>query len=179
MWQTLRHALIILFCLFHMAAVAAYAIPSPAADRFSSWIRTRITPKVRPYLLVTSQWQQWNMFSPDPIRVVTRYVIERRDGDAWIEHRAIDADSVSWWRHAASMKALDRLLEQKPSLVPLREYFLRFFCADEELASGGALRLVYLTSFIPYHRKLQTISWWRAWKPEWTSTADVEISCAT
>ena len=74
---------IILFCVWHMFAVAIFALPRSASDELSTGVRHVFLPLVSPYVFTTSQWQQWNMFSPNPLRTITRYSCEVQQGDDW------------------------------------------------------------------------------------------------
>ena len=59
------------FVLWHAFAVLVYSVPRVAADPISTWTRRRLVPVVGPYMFLTSQWQLWNLFAPDPTRLVT------------------------------------------------------------------------------------------------------------
>src|SRR5687768_11713294 len=100
MWDLLKRSAIISFVLWHMFAVVVYALPHDADDRLNTWIRSELKPIVRPYILLTSQWQQWNLFSPDPLRRVTAYDIQRNDREGWTTIKVIDWNTLSAARQA-------------------------------------------------------------------------------
>ena len=168
---------LIAFCLWHMTAVALYALPSDAKDPLTAQLRASISPLTRPYVLLFSQWQQWNMFAPDPLTTITEYGIEKKDGGQWTELARLQLGSFPWWRHTAQFKLLDRLLNRTDSLKPLREHFLASFCTEEDLPSGTTLLLTYYTATLPEEDHVESVSFWEAWKPQWHSSPDVTIVC--
>lgn len=169
----MKHALrligqtaVILFVLWHSYAVAVYTVPRDARDPLSRWIIAELIPDVTPYMLQTSQWQLWNLFSPDPLRRVTFYHVQRREGTAWTEVDTIDPERYSVWRHATRFKMMGNLLDENAeNREPLAHRFLHLTCDEHGLAPGTDVRLVYEFYVIPYHTVRQSRAWWDAWKP--------------
>lgn len=170
--------IVILFCFWHAGAVAVYAIPQESRDPVSSWFKNTILPKVANYVLITSQWQQWNLFAPDPLRRVTYYTIEQWNGQEWSLLQSLQPGTYSWWRHAAQFKVFERLLEEGNTWkVPLRQRYLTSFCQDFSLPQGTILRLVYHNYIIPREPLIRSVAWWNTFTPEWFSHPDISISC--
>ncbi len=172
---SLSQTLIIVFCLWHLAAVAIYSLPDAANDGFSKGVRS-LQPVVRPYILLTSQWQQWNLFSPDPLRRTVTYVVEREEQSGWTQLESFDPTDASFFRHATEFKFLGRLLEGSGQL-PLVEHFLRQQCDTHLLPSGTHLRLVYLHSMLPIPRRSLTPGEWANLPLPVTAFAGSEILC--
>lgn len=169
---------IILFVLWHCYAVAIYTVPRDAKDRFSQWIISELMPDVTPYMLITSQWQLWNLFSPDPLRRVTFYHVEIvRDG-RWQTIESIDADRYSVWRHAVRFKMLGNLFKSSTNdRTALAERFLELKCAEFGLARDVPIRLVYEDYVIPRHETRASRSWWNAWRPSPERTVAFNVFC--
>lgn len=126
-----------------MAAVGTYLMPS---GMFT--IVDVIYGSTRGYVLFTSQWQKWDIFSPNPMRRVSTYRIERDAGDRWETAVQMTFDSLPWWRRAKELKVLGRL-ESKEGWQRLTEPYLRSFCKDVENSAGTQLRLVADTIVLP------------------------------
>lgn len=172
----LRSAIII-FCLWHMAAVGVYAIPTDATGAIPGWLRANVQPHVYPYILMTSQWQQWNLFSPDPLRRVMVYAVEADRGGTWEPVVTLGPGAFSTWRHAAELKYLGRLLEGGENQLPLVERFLHVQCREYRLRPGTHLRLVYHWYVIPWLENPLSVSAWQNVVPNWSSSIGSEILC--
>lgn len=173
---SLSQVFIIAFCLFHIAAVAVYSLPDAARDSVTNALRT-LQPYVRPYILLTSQWQQWNLFSPDPLRRTVTYAVEREQQGMWAEIAVFDPRSVSIFRHATEFKFLGRLLEGGKDQLPLIEHFLRAQCDAHLLPSGTHLRLVYRHAMIPVPGRALTPGEWAGLSLPVESFVGSEILC--
>lgn len=51
------------FLLFHIVAIACWSLPT------NSLLITTIDAKLRPYLLWSGLFQNWNMFAPEPLKL--------------------------------------------------------------------------------------------------------------
>jgi hypothetical protein len=178
--QHLKHAGIILFCLWHMTAVFIHALPHLSDNPAILWIRTNALPIVRPYMLITSQWQQWNLFSPDPLRRVSSYRIEWNDNGLW--HLVNEQPgSLPWWRRAPRVKILNRLFENNRRRTPLQERFVRTIACDPNVIPmrSAHLRLFSDTYVIPSDRRsLLSFYWWKKiWKPDIKTLLRFETIC--
>ena len=168
---------IILFCLWHMAAIGLYALPSEAHDPLTETLRSHALPIVRPYVLLTSQWQQWNLFSPNPLRRVTTYRIEvDRDGK-WEALRTLNAESFGFLRHATEYKNLSRILEGGEQTLPLIEHFLQRECTDADLPAGTHVRLMYDYYVLPRLTRSASVREWRDYVPAHTVAPGSEVLC--
>lgn len=176
MW--LSKALIITFSLWHMGAVGIYALPGDAKDGISTWIKQHLGGSVSPYILAMSQWQQWNLFSPDPLRRVTEYAIETSDrGAPWQELIILRPGSFPWWRHAAQFKMLGSLLEWDAKRDEIVERFLQLQCQEHQLHTGTSIRLVYRYYIVPQHTRTASVAWWWNWVPEVTASPGLTTTC--
>ena len=137
----LRQILIIAFCLWHMAATGLYLLPVKGSK-----IVAKAQSLTKPYILLFSQWQKWDIFSPDPMRRVSVYRIELRRGADWIPVTYLDPQRISWWRSASEMKVLGRLEEGWSELSP---WYLRTYCPDVEGTPYANLRLVARSYVLP------------------------------
>ena len=169
--------LIIAFCLWHTAAVGIYALPGDAKDTVSTWVKGHLTRYVSPYILVTSQWQQWNLFSPDPLRRVSEYTLETQREGEWELLTTLKPGSFPWWRHAAQFKMLGSLLEWDAKRDEVVDRFLQLACREHSLQPGTPIRLVYRFYVIPAHERLASVSWWWNWQPEVTVSPGLSTTC--
>lgn len=140
----LKNRLIILFCLFHMAAVGTYLMPSGMFR-----VVDVIHSSTRGYVLLTSQWQKWDIFSPNPIRRVSTYRVERDAGDRWETALTYSFDTLPWWHRAKELKVLGRMADKKSGWNRLVPSYLRSLCGDIEKSAGTELRLVADTVILP------------------------------
>jgi hypothetical protein len=163
-------AAVILFCLWHMTAVAVYSLPVEAQDPVSALLKRVVTPVVSPYLLVTSQWQQWNMFSPEPLHREGEYRIELYRDGAWTPLTTITSATVPWWRHGGELKMIRYLEDGFPWL---RSQYLLSLCRPLGLGPNDVIRLVVRTDMMPLGPPS-----WSDWQPSWTETPTGGVSCA-
>ena len=163
---SLSQTFIIVFCLFHMIAVAVYSLPDAARDEVTYALR-RLGPVIRPYMLLTSQWQQWNLFSPDPLQRSVTYRIEKEDKKGWSAVTTVDPRTASVFRRAAEFKVLNRLLEGGKPQLPLVANFLQQECTSHALPAGTHVRIVYVSTMIPVPRHpLSFTDWHNLYAPE-------------
>lgn len=119
-----RQALIVAFCLWHMTAVVLYVVPRSLKNRFPQIGAVRALTD--PYVLLMSQWQQWNIFSPDPLRRVSVFHVESTLNGV-VGPRIVDSERLSPWRRAKELKVLYRLEEEWQSA---RETYLLSLCGN-------------------------------------------------
>lgn len=170
--------LISFFCVWHMAAVAVYALPWAAQDPFTQWLRTNVVPTFMPYVLWTSQWQQWNLFSPDPLRRVTTYVVSKEEAvGRFTPVDVIIPGRYSMFRHAAQFKLLAEVLESDPIRPAFVANFLQLECKELGLPRNTAVKITYRTFVIPKDRSIHSISWWREWYPTVMTTESPVTIC--
>ncbi|MBI3336239.1 hypothetical protein HYZ98_01585 [Candidatus Peregrinibacteria bacterium] len=173
--------LITLFFFWHAGAVAIYAIPSIVSDPVSVFLRSHASSIVRPYVLLTSQWQQWNLFAPDPLRRVTHYHFQRLDPvrDVWVDIAVFRPGAFLWWKHATRFKILDRVfdLDERDRKTPLQKHFLEKMCREFNLPSSTSVRMLHRYYVIPHIPELTSFSWWRTWQPAWSFMEGTSLSC--
>ncbi len=122
-----------------MAAIAVFLLPRGILPNEAHEL-------TRPYILWTSQWQKWDIFSPDPLRRVSSYAIEVRQGERWVAIRNIDTNSLPWYAHAKELKLLGRLEENWNKLT---SGYLRYECASLPGLAGATLRLRAIWYVLP------------------------------
>lgn len=167
------------FCVWHMCAIAIYCLPAEAHDRITEYLRVQGQPIVSPYLFWTSQWQQWNLFSPDPLRRVTDYVIQTKENGDWHDLMTLNADTLSWASRTREMKMLFNLEAGGASTAPVREAYLQIACEQYGIPVGTPLRFVFQTYVIPFTLTQVTLQDWQDYKPVKERTPDVEIVCTS
>lgn len=150
-----------LLVLFQMSAVAVFSIPSEATGTVARYLTEHLRPQVAPYVLMTSQWQEWNLFAPDPLRQVRGYEVEAEDGLGWKTIAAVNPNSFPWWRHGTYAKLMTSMLvKERYDYDVFRERFLQFLCHDMGVAPGTMVRLRETMSVIPYTDVHQDKAWW-------------------
>lgn len=170
--------LLIGFIAWHMFAVLVYSIPREARDMYAVLSRDVLLDVVTPYMYATSQWQLWNMFSPDPLRRVTFYRIETEANDQWYKRTTMQPGTFSIWRHATRFKMLGNLLnESDEPQSRLAGRMLHLLCKEYGLQKGTGIRLVYEYYMIPQHQERASAAWWNAWKPDTYSYVGFTTHC--
>lgn len=153
-----------LFCVWHMVAVASYAIPNE--------IENPLSARVRPYMLLTSQWQQWNLFSPDPLRRVVFYRIESQNvnGD-WEPVGSIDDTTYGPLRHSLRFKLLGQAFaEGNARIEPVSEQAARVLCREFGVFATRRIRVWRDIAVVP---QVPPPSWVPAFEP----VLAVDTSC--
>lgn len=171
------HAIIILFCLWHVFAVGIFPVPRDAAAVIPTAMRRFLLPIVTPYMYGISQWQLWNLFSPDPIRRVTTYRIEAEGEDGWATITLIDEQSYGWRQHAITFKLLMNILSEFEVKTVMRRRFLALACREHALPEGTSVRLVYRSSVLPLLNAVPSNAEWRAYRPEQEESIGATILC--
>lgn len=170
--------LIAAFVLWHAFSVAVYTVPREAKDPFATIMRDRLLRIVSPYMLITSQWQLWNLFAPDPMRRVTFYTVQIRRGERWERLASIRPGTFSGLRHATQFKMLGNTLEENnEGKKPLVDSYLQYLCKRHRLDAGTPIILVYEFYIIPYNNRRQSVAWWRQWEPSLSSQVGHSTSC--
>ncbi len=174
--KILRKTLIVLFCLWHATAIALYSIPDEALDPVSTYLRDYGRPIVRPYIFTTSQWQLWNLFSPDPLRRVTFHGIEIQEGELWRMVANMAPNALPWWGDADELKLLRRLEENTNGGTQFQERYLQLFCKEHRLPRGMPIRLVTIQTVIEVPPNT-SIAWWRTQLLKWNPVFPTVTSC--
>lgn len=137
---TLRQTLVIAFCLWHMTAVLLYLLPNSGSKIFRQ--AKNVT---RPYILILSQWQKWDIFSPNPVRRVSTFRIEENVGGRWHTLVMLDTKKIPWWQRNKELKVLGRLQEGWNKLAPS---YLGAYCRVLGVQNVN-LRLVAHSTVVP------------------------------
>lgn len=160
-----------------MLAVALFAVPGAYQDlAIVQFLRHHFNDSTRPYVLITSQWQSWPLFAPDPLRRVTRMHVEtRHPNTGWEPIAGLDDGSIAWWRYAKEVKMIERLFEN--GRTKLRERYLELECKRAGITEETPVRSRYRYFIIPKHEIQATAEWWKNWEPEWYEETDIIVVC--
>lgn len=140
---SLHRALIVLFCVFHMAAVALYAIPARTLR-----IDLRLRAIIEPYIFTVSQWQGWDLFSPNPLENQSFRIEERAEG-YWKTSIALSHANLGWWRSVQELKIVTRLAGMGDRADPILDEYIAAFCPALNLEPGRYIRLILSRSAHP------------------------------
>lgn len=176
--RTFAKAAVAIFCVWHMAAVGVFSLPTDAKDNVTRWIRESAAPHIRPYVLVTSQWQQWNLFAPNPLRRIVFYRIEKQNlAGEWAYVDSINHTSYSPWRHSVRFKLYSQALEEHTTRPELTERAAQVLCDEYGIDDGTNVRLWHELTIVPYVRPSPGTSWWNTWIPQFESTLAIDTAC--
>jgi hypothetical protein len=128
-------------------------------------------------MYVSSQWQQWNLFSPDPLRRVTEYYIDSRDGDTWTQRMNISNSSIGYFRVADEMTIIRKFEELGQPLYPVFSQYLAAYCTPLGIKDGTDIRLRYRYAVLPKVNPGERLDWWNEWKPDWVEAIGPMIRC--
>jgi|GEM_PF-4025706 len=138
------------FVVWHALAVGIAALPTSAKDPISAWLRTQVGRYTVPYVSLTSQWQYWEFFSPDPKRRFQWYMIEREEHPKfWIPVDRITPDSFPWWSSTNEIRILDTIADLNVGRKGLQPTYLRDACRRYELSEDTRIRLVLAYLVLP------------------------------
>jgi len=180
---------ITLFCLWHMLAVVAYSPTDSQRNKIQQWFNAQEWWQpysqpytqfyrwgVRPYILLTSQWQRWNLFSPDPLRRITNVYIDKKIDDNWKEVKVLKGDSIVWYRRAKELKLTGRIDSNYRQDVFKKQY-LQNICRSEQLKPETTLRWRKQYYVIPRVPELKNPAFWETYKPDIKSEIILEFNC--
>lgn len=167
-----------MFFVMHCIAVATYSIPTDASDTPSRWVVTHVVSRVRPYILVTGQWQQWNLFAPNPLRRIIFYRLEQENADgSWAAIATIDDSTYSFWRHSVRFKLYGSAIPERGEKPELAERAAQVLCREYDLEPGAHVRLWHNVSIIPYIKASADPSWWMSWTPQSEPSLAADTVC--
>lgn len=155
-----------------MAAIGIYSLHNVQDVEFLAWLDSKRSI-FRPYALATSQWQRWNLFSPDPLRRITEMEFEAQLQGEWVTVRMLDDEHTGFFNRAPELKIMRRMEDNNR----LKERYIYVLCDDENLPPGTPVRLRQRTTVVPQNHRTQSAEWWNEWQPEWRETVDVDITC--
>lgn len=121
-----------------MSAIGLYVLPDNLAEPVPT-----LRYMTRPYVRLLSQWQQWNIFSPDPLRRISEYRVDRQEFTGWRTIERLDFATLPWTVRAKELKVLERLEGDWNKLVPS---YLLSACAEYP---GSVVRLVVINAVLP------------------------------
>jgi hypothetical protein len=133
-------------------------------------------PWIDPYIYITSQWQIWSLFSPEPFRGVTGHVIEAFGSTGWVPVYDVDAQ-VRWWREADELRIQRQLYGTDRGKPELQRRYLRSYCTALGIQPGIPLRFVFLTHYFPPENPRFPEDWWHSLGYGWTRTPGERIVC--
>lgn len=170
------------FCVLQIAAVGSYTVFPLFEGVGKKWlgmdadatISADIKTTLRPYILATSQWQKWNLFSPDPLRRVTRIVLEEKVGTDWQLFTEFSDDTVPWWRKAYTLKMMRRLEEKN---IAVQKRWLELQCAAFDVIPRRAIRMRRVYYVIPRDGRVVTPAFWKDWEPQFYDEVLAETFC--
>ena len=149
--------LIILFCIFHIFSIVVYSLPDLDPHSLTARFKQPLLPLIRPYLFLTSQWQQWNLFAPDPMQRVERYTVEVHMGSNWSQVAVLAPDSLPWWRMADELKLIGSL--STDAYKVLRDPYVRQYCEQLNLPAYTRVRMTAQTALISQKQPTAPDQW--------------------
>lgn len=177
--QHMFEVCIMLFCVFHVWSVFSFSAPSSLMKTVPlvQKVRDMTSYYVDPYLRLTSQWQSWNLFAPNPLRRVVNFSIIRTDGPTPLLVEDISPESLEWYRASVELKTVRRLEKKSKDQIALREAYLQDACRRYQLDTSATLQLMISRHIVPHHTETKSFWWWRDWQPRWSQYADVSVQC--
>lgn len=172
--RRLCKTLIAAFVVWHCIAIFLYSLISADAHPLLQTLY-EYRKHVRPYVLITSQWQRWNLFSPDPLRRVIAIDIEAQTEGSWHSIERIDPYTVSVQRQANELKIIRRMEDEHESL--LRFAYIIDVCRRHNLPLETPMRMNKHWYVIPKNTETQPAEWWDSWEPTWKSDILSEATC--
>ncbi len=133
--------IVIAFFSLHALSVGIGSIPSGAKDPLSQGLRIFFGPAVNLYLNVTGQWQNWNLFAPDPSRSNLTFEIDLTEGGVEKGTVALTPDGIPWMRRTALLKIMRHLWNDGDSYTVVRKTFLHSLCKRWDLPESTTLSL--------------------------------------
>lgn len=147
-----------------MAAIFIYSLYNVQDYPVLAWLDSKRS-HIRPYALTTSQWQRWNLFSPDPLRRVIEMDFHIYVEGEWLLVKTLSENHVGFWQRAPELKTMRRMEDKQ--LRPLRKRYADVFCIEERIPEETPIRITKRWHVIPKHDITQSTEWWRNWQPTW------------
>ena len=129
---------IALFVVFHISSTFMYSLYHVEGVPVLEWLYNKRT-HIRPYILATSQWQRWNLFSPDPLRRVIEMDFDQKIDGRWVSVFTLNQHNVTWWQRAPELKIMRRMEDEK--MLPLQERYMFDFCRRHRIPEGTQMRI--------------------------------------
>lgn len=157
-----------------MTAIGIYSLYHVEEQPILAWLDSK-REYVKPYVLITSQWQRWNLFSPDPLRRVIQITVTKKVDGNWEHVGTFNRETVGLLRQAAELKTIRRM--EDDNLKPLQQAYIADMCRRLHIPAGTTMKMEKQWYVIPKHDTTYPASWWRNWEPEWNNTVMVETTC--
>jgi hypothetical protein len=141
----------------HIISIVIYSLPELHYETRTSRFKNALAPLVRPYLFVTSQWQQWNLFAPDPLRRIDHYVVQIESNGAWTTVEELTPETLPWWRMADELKLMGSFAQTEYSTM--RVPYLKQYCRELSLPSGTSIRMMTRSAVISKERPSDAPQW--------------------
>lgn len=177
--RVLAKAGVAMFFFWHAGVIAIGTIPQHDAGAVSTALLTHAVPVVQPYLLLTSQWQNWDLFSPDPMRRMSRYRIEARvKGEPqWRILKTIEPASDRLWR-SDEFAFWQRLEDGGPGTEELWRRTAQSLCEPLGLSDDSLIAIVVEYTILPDKPVRGNWGLWRTMtKGSWQSWTPVVTPC--
>ncbi len=165
---------IAIFVVWHVSAIFVYSLYHVEGYPVLEWLNSKRSI-VRPYILMTSQWQRWNLFSPNPLRRVIEMEFDQKVDGTWVNVFTLNEDNVSWWQRAPELKIMRRMEDEK--FLPLQKRYVEDFCRIHHIPQGTEMRLRKRWHVIPKNETTQNEEWWNNWEPNWKEKELLQLSC--
>lgn len=166
---------IILFFLWHGTAVLTSAF---ATVRSPATFMTKVgsaSAVFRPYILLSAQHQDWNLFAPDPLLRVTEMSFEKIENGTGVVVRRLDGRSLGFFPRAPELRIMWNMLG--PGYDQYKDAYIQDLCRTEELPVGARVFIRRRQFDIPGFAAPLGIGFWRSWKPEWIQWVDFFTLC--
>ena len=137
----MKKVIVIAFFALHALSLGIGSIPSGAKDPLSQGFRMLFEPVTNLYLNATGQWQNWNLFAPDPARNDLSYMIDLAEGGVSKGTVAMTSESLPWIRRTALLKIMRQLWNDGDSYTIVRTAFLHSLCKRWGLSETTTLHL--------------------------------------
>ncbi len=129
-----------------MFAVGSYLLRPQGLGALQA-IGQKMRSFVTPYILLTSQWQEWNIFSPNPVQRVGLYALSMTLDDRIIEIKKLDPASLAWHHRTREIKILERVAG---GWSVLQQSYLRSQCKNVPIAKGKTIHLKEVAFTLPF-----------------------------
>ena len=178
--RILGQVIIAAFFVWHATALALFSIPLETQDPLARLLRDHALKPFQSYVLLTSQWQQWNLFSPDPLRRVSRYTLEYQTPQgSWEVLEEITPSTYPWWRMSTHSKLWISMLEgdQPTYHKDVVHHYLGMRCAAHRLPPGTLVRMNYHQYFVQIAETALAATAPSPWPPDVIVTPDPPSPC--
>jgi len=123
-----------------------------------------------------SQWQQWNLFSPNPLRRVSAIMIDKEENGVWTPLTEVTWKELPSWRRSDELKTMRRLFEEERNAA-IRVRYLSGLCHALSIPEGTFIRMREHFYVLPYITENPSISFWESFVPAWENKEDVSVIC--